>query len=340
VIDLDTFLAAGGTDEEAKGERLKLDQAEKSITTGVILNPVSPPIVPALPKAPATYVIKDAKFKGQGAFAARELHRGDLILAEKPLFRLSEGSSHAEVKAAVQKLSPSQVNSFLSLQNSHPECPHFTGIYRTNTFWDGLCLDASSFNHSCVPNARYSWHEKSGRQRIFALCDIAKDEEICVSYLAGRNCYATARAERRERLSQVNRFECGCVLCAKDIEWTEASDDRRRQIFALWEGLTRQSDPARILRDVVHAIRLMREDGYYADADDFATDAAALCAGYSDWESSKYWANFMFESKKAEFGEDHEHTKRAKEIWQNPKDLRWHKQAGMFKPQSFQNIRL
>ncbi|KAF9025345.1 hypothetical protein BDZ89DRAFT_83013 [Hymenopellis radicata] len=61
------------------------------------------------------------------------------------------------------------------------------------------------------PNARYSWHEKSGRLRIMVLAEIKPGEEIFVSYLMGRHGYGSTRAERQARLSL--RFRCACSLC-------------------------------------------------------------------------------------------------------------------------------
>ena len=85
----------------------------------------------------------------------------------------------------------------------------------------------------------------------------------------------------------------------------------------------------------------MQEDGYYADADDFAVDAAGICQVYADWESAKYWAKFMYETRLAEFGKDHKETRKAKAMMENPSDKKWHAQSGFLKSEkSFSKYRL
>ena len=54
----------------------------------------------------------------------------------------------------------------------------------------------------------------------------------------------------------------------------------------------------------MRAVKLMMEEGYYADADDFTNDAAAICTYHSDWESVAYWSLKTYESRVAEFGGD------------------------------------
>lgn len=293
------------------------------------------------PSNPAAWEVNDTALMGKGAFATRIFHRGDLILAEKPIILLPESDDLKEgfraILSAVERLSPSDLVQFLSLHNSYnaPGGNLFIGIYRTNVLPGGFCVDASRFNHSCSPNARYSWHPDSGRLRIFALTDIAIGEEIRVSYLASRNVYGSTRDERRRRCFAKFNFECLCPACSLGGAALEASDARRREAAVLWEGMMRH-DPKfhgqRVLRDAVRAIQLLQEEGYMADADDFAQDAAAFCAMHSDWESAKYWAKYSYDSRCAEFGVDHEHSRKSKVYSDDP---RKYAQSGMYSGQKF-----
>ncbi|KAJ7768331.1 hypothetical protein B0H16DRAFT_314018 [Mycena metata] len=328
--DLEAYVARGGqqelADAEALFDPLTITNSNATVT-----------LIPAA-NTSAGYKVKDTALMGKGAFATRAFHRGDLILTEKPLFALPESNDLREsvlpVSAAVERLSPIELLQLLSLHASY-DGNVFVNIYRTNSMPCGLCLIASRFNHSCLPNARYSFHAPSKSLRIFALTDIAPGEELCVSYLSSRNVYGSTRAQRQRRFLTSFNFSCGCPACSLTGAELEASDARRREGAALWDGLTKH-DPrlhgGRVVRDAVRGIRLLREEGYMADADDFALDAAAFCAMHSDWESAKYWAKFNYDTKCAEFGKDHEHARKAKVYCDDP---RRYAQSGMYSGQKF-----
>ncbi|KAJ7182622.1 hypothetical protein C8R43DRAFT_967626 [Mycena crocata] len=342
--DLDTFVARGGKKEVADAENLVDPLARAPCTVNQDDTPgdpaveTSPTTLPAMPSTDA-YEIKDTVSMGKGAFATRILHRGDLILSEKPVIRLPpEYSTIAEgsraILAAVSRLTAEDLRRFLSLQNSY-KGDVFVGIFRTNAFPDGLGFDTSRFNHSCLPNARYSWHEESGRLRIFALKEIPVGEEICVAYLASRNLYGSTRDERHKMFIAKFNFTRSCRACSLKGPALKASDDRRREAAVLYKRMMTHEprfQGERVLRDAVRAIHLLQEEGYAADVDDFATDAGGLCALHSDWESAKYWAKLGYDSRCAEFGEDHEHSRRVKRYCDNP---RTYPQAGMYSGQKF-----
>ncbi|KAJ7472251.1 SET domain-containing protein [Mycena galericulata] len=256
----------------------------------------------------------------------------DTALLGKESDDLQEG--FRAILSAIERLPPSALVRFLSLHNAYNAkgANIFIEIYCTNAL-PGALGYASRFNPSCLPNARYSFHADSGQLRIFALTDIAIDEEIRVSYLSSRNVYGSTRDERRDRFLANLNFACMCTACSLEGAALKASDDRRREMPILWDRMMKHEprfQGQRVLRDAVRAIRLLREDGYAADADDFAGDAAGLCALHSDWDSAKYWAKFSYDSRCAEFGEDHEHSRSAKVYFDNP---RLYPQAGLFSGQ-------
>ena len=57
------------------------------------------------------------------------------------------------------------------------------GIYLTNTFDNGVGIQASKFNHSCCPNANSYWNEENDIREIRAVSKIKTGEEICISYI-------------------------------------------------------------------------------------------------------------------------------------------------------------
>jgi len=273
--------------------------------------------------------------KGLGAFAIQEFYRGDLILADRPLFIADDPDDHgrmylSNVMSAVQKLSPDERNELLSLKHTHsgnqPVNNPIPSICRTNAFSisdtaNAICVVASRFNHSCSPNARYSWHAAGGRLRIHALREIAVGEEVCVSYISGRHVYGSRRKDRQDRLKIRHGFICSCVVCSLPFSEQKASDARRVEVARIWESVPyyMPHQTADRLKAIVRAVNLLKEEGYAADADDFTNDAAAICACHADWESAQYWATKTYEIRVAEFGEDSQRAAEVRSLHLDPK---------------------
>lgn len=92
----------------------------------------------------------------------------------------------------------------------------------------GLCLMYSRMNHSCLPNAYFSWNEALGREVVHAARDISADEEILANYLGADAVYMT-HAQRNKRLRRWWGFDCDCPACVEDTDalreelaWLEA----------------------------------------------------------------------------------------------------------------------
>ena len=70
--------------------------------------------------------ISTAVQKGEGAFAARDIQKGDLILSERPIVCLPapvpEPLRRISIEAVVRNLSPINLDSYLSLQHLHDTC--------------------------------------------------------------------------------------------------------------------------------------------------------------------------------------------------------------------------
>lgn len=272
---------------------------------------------------PDGFVIKDSPGKGVGAFATRTFQRGDLVFAERPLYTTS-GDSPSQVVSVVSRLSPSSKAAFMSLHNAWGEAdtmgagleaegPRVVNIHRTNSFATsqgngGIFLRCARFNHSCLPSAKYSFHEPTGTMRIYALRPIEPAEEIHVGYLSGGlpKLYGTPRRDRRARYERTWGFVCRCVVCSLEDEAQVQSDERRAELTRVWKSnpYFGPSQTKERLLVIVRAVRLLDEEGYGADRDDFTIDAAAVCGYHSDWASVGYWARITYECRVAEFGGD------------------------------------
>jgi hypothetical protein len=289
---------------------------------------------------------------GEGAFATRDIQRGDLILSEKPIFStptdVPEPLKYISIEAAVRDLSPTDLDSYLSLQNSHDKCPCFpnplVGIFGTNSFTvanddSGICLRASRFNHSCSPNARFSFNSNTGELRIFALGTIPHGEEIFVAYISSRRLYGNPRRSRQAILRTRYHFTCACSICSLPEAESKMSDARRQKVKELWEiaGRFTPAQGVQCLNVVVEAIRLLQEEGYLADADDFTNEAGPICAFHSDWVSTSYWAGLTYHTRVAEFGEDSPRAAEVRDLHLNPKSFKF---AGWGPPKDLTGIRV
>ena len=83
-----------------------------------------------------------------------------------------------------------QPHKIVQIHLRHPVGSHFNtmcfpdiyGIYATNTFEQGVGIQASRFNHSCRSNAEEFWNEKYGATEIRSVSKINAGEEITINY--------------------------------------------------------------------------------------------------------------------------------------------------------------
>ena len=75
----------------------------------------------------------------------------------------------------------------------------------------GLFLEASKFNHSCLPNAHMMFNHHTSQVTILANQDIPKDEEIFVDHKSYNSL--RIRQFRRQSLSTSHHFTCMCIAC-------------------------------------------------------------------------------------------------------------------------------
>ena len=229
--------------------------------------------------------------KGKGAFASRDIQKGEFILSERPLFCVPTYAPDTlwriSIEAAVQKLSPAHLDSYLSLHNSHNKCSCYPssllGLFATNAFTvfdgdSGICLRASRFNHSCSPNAWYSFNSNTGDLHIYAMGTIPRGEEISVSYIGCRRLFGSPRRLRQGDLRSRYHFTCACSVCSLPKAKSKMSDARRRRVNELWEitGLFSPTQREQCLIVVVEAMHLLREEGYLDDVDDFLNEAGPI----------------------------------------------------------------
>ena len=148
----------------------------------------------------------------------------------------------------------------MSLSDAHNEAPTPYGIFQTNgipiTAADGIFAKTCRLNHSCSPNARYTWRSDLKRELVFAIRPICVGEEVTVSY---KDCNRPS-AERRAILEQMFKFVCSCPACS---EASAESDTRRGYIGTLIDQIpiVGYEDQVAALELAEQALQLMAEEG-------------------------------------------------------------------------------
>ena len=239
ILDIQTFIDHGGDPTQGTQELRAIAGAERSpppeqsyTSDGLDIAPASLDVKDA---SPFITVKKSALIQKQGAFASQGFQRGDLILAEKPIFLIRSDSPEKKIEAEVMDLPPHHLDCFLSLHNSHTECSCYRslvlGIFATNAFAldeeMGICLTASRFNHSCSPNASHVFNTNAGEKRLYALGTIHAGEEIFVMYIETQSICGNPRQTRQDLLRTRDHFTCACSVCSLPPAESKASDTRQ-----------------------------------------------------------------------------------------------------------------
>lgn len=166
------------------------------------------------------FEIRDCGSKGLGVFPLRNLKQGDKILVERCIIQRGENDSyHAkdlfEIATTLQKGPPSILSTVKAL--SPVDNDDILVKFSNNVFGlspgQGLCLTASRFNHSCVPNCdRYFLHDQN-LMIISASCAIREGEELTISYAELAKGRKESFAMYRSRLQDCWHFSCTCRAC-------------------------------------------------------------------------------------------------------------------------------
>ncbi len=233
---------AGHQGEQDKALRSSKVTADQNLT----------PIADRKIETSALYIIKSSPGKGLGMFATKDIEKGTRILAEEPFFSLTERPvvslsdpyTPKDISEAFDRLPAKDKRKYMGLHcPERPGCSIILSIYEANCFemesGTCICLDASRINHSCVPNAHYSWNSNIKRETLHAVKDIREGEEITVSY-----CPPFRTLEERKCDLEPYVFDCHCPACQPYTSFGISSQSRRQQMFDLDQEIADyQTDP-------------------------------------------------------------------------------------------------
>eukprot|EP01060_Flectonema_neradi_P022321 TRINITY_DN30589_c0_g1_i1.p1 TRINITY_DN30589_c0_g1~~TRINITY_DN30589_c0_g1_i1.p1 ORF type:complete len:282 (+),score=41.24 TRINITY_DN30589_c0_g1_i1:188-1033(+) len=165
-------------------------------------------------------VVHNAEKKGLGAFAAKYISAGELVLQESPLLiaPVSDGwdlmkrkaeECDEETLSKIQKLEGSTLKEKINA-NCFETCNDSIWVERASTKYFVLYDRASRMNHSCIPNCTYQFTDDYAIL-ITSIQPIQLGQELTLSYCP------TAYENKQSRLAYLQQhfgFQCLCEHCA------------------------------------------------------------------------------------------------------------------------------
>jgi hypothetical protein len=251
--------------------------------------------------------------KGMGVFATQPIAAATMVLSEKPIVVVPPFVQQPElyILRQLQGLTADEKRAFFALRNGHPDMKPVMGIIKTNAMPLGMGASTcgifpmcARFNHSCGPNAVYSWNEEINEERVFSLCGIAEGEEITVCYFSDE-VWAQPYDSRVAVLSLDFGFYCECTQCLTSTEEERDEGDARRAIIGLLkdkigDGMLIMSNPGKALGMCRDSLELMQMEGSQAwGLERIYYDAFQVCVCHGDMARAKVFMGLSIQAKKA-----------------------------------------
>ncbi|PVH93834.1 SET domain-containing protein, partial [Periconia macrospinosa] len=286
------------------------------------------------------YEVRHIPGKGYGSVAKQDIKCGTRILADEPLLIVPIANYGAkDIEEAFGKLTQDQKDLYLSLScgqeenkdgsakfyDNCGEIPPVVRIFQINCMeWnDGAAVfpKAARFNHSCVPNATFSWHPTLQKEVVHAIQDIPKGEEITLTY-----CGMTGDITLRTWLLEHYGFKCQCSACG-----SEASRDRRFRIDELlqstrpYRGYNLEAGNQQVTKQMLQLVVLCKEEGEYSiRVSQLLLELAILCERTNDWQHGLEFAASAVKMKRdcqgADFPDHGKYTEVFKRIYGKSKE--------------------
>jgi hypothetical protein len=210
------------------------------------------------------YEIRAIPNKGYGCVALKTIERGTRILADDPLLVVPIADYlQVDIEKAFESLSAEEKSVYFSLHSGHGQDPkrwptHIDGsvpeferkrireqhqarvgkeatlisIFQTNCMemnkGAAIFPHAARFNHSCKPNACFTWNAGIGKETIHAMSEIQAGEEITLSY-----CDSTHDKMLRSWELKHYGIMCDCPACVDDNGSAQQSEMRRYRLREL-----------------------------------------------------------------------------------------------------------
>lgn len=263
------------------------------------------------------FIVEDVPDKGKGMVARRDIHAGELIWSERPIYAarrtLTCASDQTDgngtfYRAALQRLSAHSKEAFFALASAYPpsEFDIVPGILNTNCLeirmsdaepdshhdpaedsYAGLFPTLSRVNHSCAPSANYFFSFPAFSGQLWAAHDIDAGEEITITYTP----LAAPRIERRAFLARTRFFVCACPVCIVPPRQAEASDARRVGVCMLLERLQHARFPPCVSQEELErALEWTEEEGMVVERAKLLLYGSQVLAVHGELGIAMHWA--------------------------------------------------
>ncbi|KAH8811514.1 hypothetical protein F5884DRAFT_278761 [Xylogone sp. PMI_703] len=192
--------------------------------------------------------VKFVSGRGNGLFATRTLHRGDLIISTTPVgIYMSDAFfpdfplEYQHLHVSFDQLPKATQDIFMDSAANYEGDPLMERI-NTNAFsgdFEGsphflMYPETARMNHDCRPNAMYYFDPATLIHSTHASRTIEPGEEITLTYINMLQPYTF----RQENLKEHWGFECSCNLCSLEPHERAMSDARIRSIIEYQEDLS------------------------------------------------------------------------------------------------------
>ncbi|KAH6874895.1 hypothetical protein B0T10DRAFT_567011 [Thelonectria olida] len=268
-----------------------------------------------MPQVPAS-IIQDVPTRGKGHVAVRDIAMGERICEEDPILTIANPLSNftkEDATKAMDDLDPSKQGLVFSLHNPDnlsSDAAH--NILRSNSLQlnesrMGIFLSISRMNHACNNNAHAAWNSKSQKMAVHACRDIAKGEEICISYLGRHADIPSIRKIRQDVLLSERNFVCSCSLCTLPPALQAESDKRLAEVRHIYENsILNIQAPIHRLQSRRRALALLSKDNLFSVyAPDAFASMALLCIACSDLARGRTFFELATRRARIILGEDH-----------------------------------
>ena len=222
---------------------------------------------------PARFEIRGSQLGGQGIFARSAILRGTSIFKERALFSITNvGGNLSRNNITEIGNKAGQHRGFQALSCTiNPATPQ--ARFETNRFdmdpeREGIFLQASRLNHSCIPNAHFAWNpnmgdgneDPKGFLTVHAIRRIEQGEEILINYLH-RDCYKPV-GQRQHTFSSNYNLNCTCPACQQPQPGLGTENERhRRQMRTLHKRLKQINPNLQQPVDIMELISLLIKEG-------------------------------------------------------------------------------
>jgi hypothetical protein len=190
----------------------------------------------------------------------------------------------------------------------------------------GLFPLACRTNHSCSPNATFSFNPSLLSLELRALTTIDPGQEVTISYFPS-TCLLLPRDDRRANIMRSRNFLCLCPLCLLPPAQSDAQDETRNYLLDVLEGApdypsAMDNPPSVTLPQIEDALVKLDSIGDFSARVLFCQKAFDMAAMNADEDATKLWARRTKQEWITRLGSDAEIVSELADVEEDPREHR------------------